>query len=73
MMGMSEERRDNISFEFVVERLIKLEERVGRIEGKLDALMSQNKLLVNIIKYVVTPLIVILGALVGVKVVVPSP
>jgi len=48
-----------------------LKERVAALEAKVDMLVTQNKQLGMILKYVVTPLIIILGALIGVKLTLP--
>jgi len=48
-----------------------LKERVAALEAKVDMLVTQNKQLSLILKYVVTPLIIILGALIGVKLTLP--
>jgi len=48
-----------------------LKERVAALEAKVDMLVTQNKQLSLILKYVVTPLIFILGALIGVKLTLP--
>lgn len=44
-----------------------LKVKVASLEAKVDMLMQQNQQLNLILKYVVTPLIIILGALIGVK------
>lgn len=53
------------------EEISTLKERVAALEAKVDMLVAQNKQLSLILKYVVTPLIFILGALVGVKLTLP--
>jgi len=53
------------------EEVSTLKERVAALEAKLDMLVIQNKQLSLILKYVVTPLIIILGALIGVKISLP--
>jgi len=53
------------------EEVSSLKERVAALEAKVDMLVTQNKQLSLILKYVVTPLIVILGALIGVKITLP--
>ena len=53
------------------EEVSSLKERVAALEAKVDMLVSQNKQLSLILKYVVTPLIIILGALIGVKLTLP--
>jgi DNA-binding MltR family transcriptional regulator len=49
-----------------------LKVQVAVLETKLDALVSKSGGTDTIIKYVVTPLLVIVGALVGVKLVLPN-
>jgi len=49
-----------------------LGERVASLEGKVDVLIGSNSSLVLIIKWIVTPLLVIVGALVGVKIAFPG-
>jgi chromosome segregation ATPase len=44
-----------------------LEEKVSELSGKLDILITQGNTTQLILKYVVTPLIIIVGALVGIK------
>lgn len=46
--------------------------QVAVLETKLDALVQKSGGTDTIIKYVVTPLLVIVGALVGVKLVLPN-
>lgn len=53
------------------EEVSSLKERVAALEAKVDMLVTQNKQLSLILKYVVTPLIFILGALIGVKLTLP--
>ena len=48
-----------------------LRERVSNLEGEISMLIQQNQQLALILKYVVTPLIIILGALIGVKITLP--
>jgi len=50
------------------ERLDQIEKRLGKVEQLLAELKASNRLGIQIIKYVVLPLIIILGALVGVKI-----
>ena len=48
-----------------------LHERLNALEVKIEVLIQTNNQLNTLIKYVITPLIIILGAIVGVKVTVP--
>lgn len=66
-----------VSIDFLHE-IMELKERVGKLETKVDMLnqavqllAQRNQQLVLIIKWVVVPLIIILGGLVGVKIVIP--
>jgi hypothetical protein len=47
-------------------------EAIARIEGKLEVLVGKSDSMKMLLQYVVTPLLVILGALIGVKIVLPS-
>ena len=60
-----------ISLPMLFSEIIELKERVSALEAKVDMLVTQNKQLSLILKYVVTPLIIILGALIGVKLTLP--
>jgi len=60
-----------VSLTLVFNELIDLKERVSALEAKVDMLVTQNKQLSLIMKYVVTPLIIILGALIGLKITLP--
>jgi len=60
-----------ISLPMLFSEIIELKERVSALEAKVDMLVTQNKQLGMILKYVVTPLIIILGALIGVKLTLP--
>jgi len=55
----------------LMNEILGLKERVSALEAKVDMLVMQNKQLAMILKYVVTPLIIILGALIGVKLTLP--
>jgi len=48
-----------------------LHERLNALEVKIEVLIQTNNQLNTLIKYVITPLIIILGAIVGVKVTIP--
>jgi len=50
------------------ERLDAIEKRLGKLEQATAEIKACNRMAVQIIKFVVLPLIVILGALVGVKI-----
>jgi len=60
-----EENKEEIKY--VREELIELKAKVSKLEGKIIMLLNQNSTISLIIKYIVTPLLVILGALIGVK------
>ena len=49
-----------------------LKERISMLEGRIDELSRRNEILIYIIKYVVTPMLFILGALVGVRLIMPT-
>lgn len=49
-------------------KLDQIERRLGKLEQLAAELKASNRMAVQIIKFVVLPLIVILGALVGVKI-----
>jgi len=51
--------------------IMDLAERVSRLEGRIDELSGKNQLLITLIKNVILPLIIILGGLVGIKLVIP--
>jgi predicted nucleic acid-binding Zn-ribbon protein len=53
------------------EEIRRLNERLNTLEVKIEVLIQTNNHLSTLIKYVVTPLIIILGALIGVKITVP--
>jgi len=48
-----------------------LHERLNALEVKIEVLIQTNNQLNTLIKYVITPLIIILGAIVGIKVTIP--
>lgn len=50
------------------EKLDQIEQRLGKVEQFLAEIKASNRMAIQIIKFVVLPLIVILGALVGVKI-----
>lgn len=52
--------------------ILSLDKRVEKLEEKVAVLLSQNNLVLNILKYVVVPLIAVVGALAGVKIVAPE-
>jgi len=49
-----------------------LKERISLLEGRIEELSRRNEILIYIIKYVVTPMLFILGALVGVRLIIPT-
>ena len=51
------------------ERLDLIEKRLQSIEVAIAEMTASNRLAVKLIKYVILPLIVIMGALVGVKII----
>ena len=53
------------------DEITKINRRIGNLEGKVEMILKSNQLTVTIVKYVVLPLIVILGGLVGVKILLP--
>jgi hypothetical protein len=53
------------------EQIKVLNERLNTLEVKIEVLIQTNNQLNTLIKYVITPLIIILGAIVGVKVTIP--
>lgn len=56
----------------VVRRLAALEARVNDLEHKVDLLLGQTGSTNTLIKWVILPLIVILGGLVGIKIALPT-
>jgi hypothetical protein len=53
------------------EQIKVLSERLNTLEVKIEVLIQTNNQLNTLIKYVITPLIIILGAIVGIKVTIP--
>ncbi len=53
-------------------RVDKFIERFDVVESKLDALIGKTDLVTTVIKFIVLPLIMILGGLVGIKFVFPT-
>ena len=51
--------------------IMDLAERVSRLEGRIEELSGKNQLLITLIRNVILPLIIILGGLVGIKLVIP--
>ena len=51
----------------VTERLDKIEERLDKINSELGQLIGSEKATLVLIKYIILPLIIILGGLVGIK------
>ena len=56
----------------VVRRLTALEGKVDNLEAEIAVMLAQSGTTNTLIKYVILPLIIILGALVGVKVAFPT-
>ena len=56
----------------VVRRLTALEAKVDGLEEEIAVMLAQSGTTNTLIKYVILPLIIILGALVGVKVAFPT-
>jgi len=52
-------------------RLSSLEQRIAKLEGQVDLLVQQANTTNSLIKYVITPLIVGVLALVGIKLTLP--
>jgi len=52
-------------------RVDNLESKVSELSGKLDLLLAQSNTTVMLMKYVITPLLIIVGALVGIKLSIP--
>jgi hypothetical protein len=52
-------------------RVNTLEQKVAELDVKIEILSNNNNTMVTLIKYVVTPLLVIVGALVGIKLTLP--
>jgi len=52
---------------------VKLQKKVASLEAKIDATLKNYNFTMFFIRWVVTPLIVILGALAGVRMVIPNP
>ena len=52
-------------------RVNTLEQKVAELNGKLEVLINSNNNMIILIKYVITPLLIILGALVGIKLTIP--
>ena len=51
------------------ERFDELERRMDKLELSMTEMTSSNRLSTKLIKYVILPLIVIMGALVGIKII----
>jgi len=52
----------------ISERLDKIEERLNKINSELGQVLGSQKTTVILIKYVILPLIIILGGLVGIRI-----
>lgn len=53
--------------------ITKLQKKVASLEAKVDMVLKNYSFTIFLIKWVVTPLIIILGALAGVKIALPYP
>jgi len=53
--------------------IAKLQKKVASLEAKVDMVLKNYSFTIFLIKWVVTPLIIILGTLAGVKMVIPNP
>ena len=60
------------TLEDVEERVDKLETCTSTLEEKVNQLIGQNSTTLMILKYVVIPLLIIVGGLVGVKIAFPT-
>ena len=56
----------------LVRRISALEGKVDKLEEEIAVMLAQSGTTTTLIRYVILPLIVILGALVGVKVAFPT-
>ncbi len=61
------ERHDNPNFSLEL-RITKLEVRIEELEKRIDLLIQNQKTIELLLKYVVTPLLVIIGAVLGVRI-----
>jgi len=52
-------------------RVQKLEQDVAELKGEVSALTANSNTTMTLIKYVITPLLIIVGALVGIKLTLP--
>jgi len=50
-----------------------IKERLGDISQKVDILVGQSSTIQTLVKWIILPLIIILGALIGVKLSLPIP
>jgi len=55
------------------DEISELRERIASMEGQITLLLQKSDIMSNLIKYVVTPLILILAGLVGLKIAIPAP
>ncbi len=56
----------------IEERVINLETKLNILETKLDNLTGKTELANQLIKFVILPLITILGGLIGIKLILPN-
>lgn len=57
----------------VEDRLASLETKVGECSAKIEVMLQSNNQMTMILKYVVVPLITLLGVIFGVKELIPTP
>ena len=55
----------------IEQRLLALEGRLNDLEHKVDQLLGSQNTLTQLIKFVILPLIIIVGGLVGIKIAIP--
>jgi len=53
----------------IEEKLDQIERRLGKLEQLMAEMKGSNSMVAKLLKFVVLPLIIILGALVGVKII----
>jgi len=72
-MSNLEERvsRLEVEVENMKNDIHEIKESLGDIKMKVDVLVGQNSSIHTLVKWVIVPLIIILGALVGVKITLP--
>ena len=55
----------------IEQRLLSMENRLNDLEHKVDQLLGAQNTLTQLIKFVILPLIIIVGGLVGIKIAIP--